>query len=205
MVNSNVFEINLYDSKESVKIKSKTFDLYAYSVYIGNHSIEVEQGDSLWMVNKDSVSVHRHGVYTSDTLGVVIRGYQCANRMSSFEDISNLPYVNGCSSNQLLHPIRPGDPTFQLLHIPPNTVEQKHHVHSTARVVYVYDGEGESVQGQDGSIIQKLKKGDVIILDKMTPHHFQTKDTHLIVLPLHIFSSTSLEFDHPMFNGTHKI
>ena len=60
-----------------------------------------------------------------------------------------------------------------------------------------------------GAILVKLTHdltpGTVVILDKMIPHHFSTDEEGLIVLPIHIFSSTSLENNHPMFAGTHKV
>ena len=86
------------------------------------------------------------------------------------------------------------------------SAEQAHHVHSTARVVYVHQGKGKSHIGQDDKIkTYDLTPGTVVILDKMVPHHFSTDEEGLIVLPIHIFSSTSLENNHPMFAGTHKV
>lgn len=100
-----------------------------------------------------------------------------------------------------------GDPTLQLLYIPPYTSEQTHHIHSTSRVVYCLEGSGYSIVGMKGhSIKTTLKVGMVIILEEMTPHHFETENESLKVIPLHIYSSIgSLEFNHPMFNGTHNI
>ena len=50
-----------------------------------------------------------------------------------------------------------------------------------------------------------LEVGDVIILDKMEPHHFETKEKSLTVIPLHVYSSTPLEHQHAMKVGTHEI
>ena len=50
-----------------------------------------------------------------------------------------------------------------------------------------------------------FKEGDVLIIDKMHPHHFITEKDSLVVLPLHIFSSTGLENNHPMMQGTHHV
>jgi hypothetical protein len=38
----------------------------------------------------------------------------------------------------------------------------------------------------------------------MAPHHFETENEWLTVLPLHVFSALpgNLESNHPMFNGT---
>jgi quercetin dioxygenase-like cupin family protein len=70
----------------------------------------------------------------------------------------------------------------------------------------VLKGHGYSIMGTSNkTITYELNEGDVVILDKMVPHHFETKDSSLVVLPLHVFSSTTLEYDHPMFNGTHKV
>ena len=92
-----------------------------------------------------------------------------------------------------------------MLYIPPFTSEQAHHIHSTSRIVYVLAGKGKSIVGQSKSTKTfDLIPGQVLVLDKMIPHHFSTGKEGLIVLPLHVFSSISQEFDHPMFNGTHR-
>jgi hypothetical protein len=39
----------------------------------------------------------------------------------------------------------------------------------------------------------------------MTPHHFVTEDDYLLVAPIHVYSSTALEKNHPMRNGTFEI
>lgn len=55
-------------------------------------------------------------------------------------------------------------------------------------------------------VIEELIPGKTVILQKMCPHHFETDSEHLIVLPLHVFSSIGrAEENHPMFNGTHLI
>jgi uncharacterized RmlC-like cupin family protein len=158
------------------------------------------------IVEGSEARIERGGQSISfDGVCVVIRGYQCETKTSRFESVSNLPYVNGCSSHQVFPPIRIGDPTMQLLYLPPNTKEQIHHIHSTTRVVYVKDGRGYSIQGMKGEKKIELNKGDIIILDKMTPHHFKTIEDELIVIPIHIFSSTDSEYNHPMRNGTFSV
>ena len=201
-----MYKIDKYDNGAVAIVKSKEFDLYAYTTYVGKQQVYVEQGDSIWLVNDSKAEVVRGGKFVNvEALGVVIRGYQCEEKTSSYSSGSNLPYVNGCSSHQVFPPVRIGDPTMQLLYLPSNTSEQAHHIHSTARVVYVLDGEGWSVQGMNNETEVKLNKGDVIILDKMTPHHFRTESSSLTVVPIHIFSSTVFEKNHPMFNGTFEI
>lgn len=188
-------------------VESGVKDLYHYTTYIGKHKIHLPAGDSIWLVEKGKMSVYRKpGFYKSKKMTVVIRGYAPEERSSTFETISNLSYVNGCSSNQLINPTRVGDPTAQLLYLPKYTQEQAHHIHPTTRVVFILKGTGVSIQGMKGhSKKVTLNKGDVIILDKMVPHHFETKDSELIVLPIHIYSSTELEFKHPMMLGTHSV
>lgn len=200
-----MFEIIHTDITNPAIYKSKPHDLYYYTVYVGGHVFNCEDGDSAWVITKTNAEVVRGGdgvsVHSTD-LAVVIRGYRCENKKSDFSTISNLPYINGCSSHQVFAPVRHGDPTAQLLYIPPNASEQAHHIHSTVRVVYVIDGEGKSIQGMNNDKEGILLPGDVLILDKMTPHHFTTGDSHLTVIPLHIYSSTVLENSHPMKNGT---
>jgi quercetin dioxygenase-like cupin family protein len=189
--------------------ESTTDDLYQYKVYGGKHTIDTKTTSSYWYIDKEVV-ISKTGdgsTLVSNIMCVEIYGYTPETRTSSYSRGTDLPYVNGCSTKQLITPVRPGDPTFQMLYIPPFCAEQVHHIHATPRVVYVSKGKGISVVGTPES--QKdyeLNVGDIIILGKMTPHHFKTNDNDLVVLPMHIFSSiASAEFDHPMYNGTHRV
>ena len=183
------------------------FGLYTHTIYVGNHKVDVKRGDTAWAVNGKKVFVApgKRSIETT-SMCVVLRGYNCPYRSSSINGSdTNLPYINGCSTDQLIHPIRPGDPTLQKLTIPPHASEQKHHIHSTARVVYVYEGQGWSIIGMKGEEKHLLEEGDVIILDKMEPHHFETEDSSLTVIPFHVYSSTPLEHNHAMKLGTHEV
>jgi mannose-6-phosphate isomerase-like protein (cupin superfamily) len=189
-------------------VESGDIDLYQYSSFIGGHVIKTSKRNSYWYIDNGSV-VARTGdgsTIESKILCTEIVGYTPETRTSSFSRLTDLPYINGCSSKQLINPNRLGDPTWQMLHIPPYTSEQAHHIHSTTRVVYVLSGKGQSHIGQGKRVKSfDLNPGDVLILDKMIPHHFSTNKDSLVVLPLHIFSSIDQEFNHPMFNGTHRI
>lgn len=183
-------------------------DLYQYRCYIQSQPIITDPICSYWYLNDREI-----GCFTGDDsifedfdVCVEIFGYTPETRTSTYTRGTDLPYLNGCSTKQLIPPNRLGDPTWQLLQMQPNTTEQKHHVHSTARVVYVISGSGYSMVGMSNNIkVHKLSKGMVLILDKLEPHHFVSSEDGLLVAPLHIFSSSSDEFNHPMFNGTHEI
>ena len=113
------------------------------------------------------------------------------NKTSGIYTKAYLPYVNGCSTKQIFPPERVGDPTLQLLDMPPYSSEQAHHIHSTVRIVYVVSGTGKSLVGMDKmTISEDLYPGKVIILQKMCPHHFETDQDRIILLPLHVFSSS---------------
>ena len=196
--------------------------LYSFKVYIGpNQKINLQDGESAWhykeksgeggephlrnkiygITNRNSQTVY------SDFVCTVIKGYVPPDRTAEIIN-TNLPYINGCSTESLIPPIRAGDPTMQILYMPPNSSEQEEHIHSTVRVVYVLSGSGTSISGRcldspEGDDEQELQSGDVLILDKMVPHHFVTYKEPLVCSPLHVWSSTSTEFNHPMFNGTH--
>ena len=190
-------------------IESCYDDLYSYTVYYGEQIVNVENGDSAWyyrfMNGRWSGHTKRGpGTVNSDKLCVVIRGYAPADRSVQIMG-TNLPYINGCSTESLLPPVRLGDPTMQLLHMPAGSSEQEEHIHSTVRVVYILDGSGICIHGlgavQEGI---SITKGDVLILEKMCPHHFVTEEESLLCSPLHIYSSVgAMEKNHPMFNGTH--
>jgi hypothetical protein len=183
-------------------------DLYFYTTYIGQHAISVERGDCVYYLSEDKTTAHlQRGPISLDSkhIATVVRGYMPENKSSSIITKTNLPYVNGCSTKQVFPPDRLGDPTLQLLDIPPYSAEQAHHIHSTVRVAYILKGTGRSIVGMEQKfIVEDLYPGKTVILQKMSPHHFETDGEHLIVLPLHVFSSIgNLENNHPMFNGTH--
>jgi len=181
--------------------------LYAHTIYTGKQTVMVEEGDSAWIVNKDNAQVvSGPATVETENMCVVIRGYVCPNKTVDIDgENTNLPYINGCSTDQLFHPIRPGDPTLQKLFIPSYASEQKHHIHSTGRIVFVHKGKGWSFVGMKGQEKYLLEEGDVIILDKMEPHHFETGEESITVIPLHIYSSTPLEHNHAMKIGTHEV
>jgi len=143
-------------------------------------------------------------VFTDFVVCVEILGYTPERRTSTYSKGADLPYVNGCSTKQLIPPARLGDPTWQYLSIPPGSQEQQHHIHSTARVVYIAAGKGNSIVGMPAvETVHELTPGMVMVLPKMIPHHFTASEEGLVVIPLHVFSSTTLENNHPMFAGTH--
>lgn len=202
-----MLESNFY-LNETRTVESSPHDLYQYCIYIGKHSIVTQKSNSYWYIKDNTVQCYSGPsiAFDSLTMCVEIFGYTPESRSSTFGKFTDLPYINGCSSKQLINPVRPGDPTWQMLYIPPFTSEQAHHIHSTARVVYVHSGKGLSHVGSAGNTTQHvLQPGMVVVLDKMIPHHFSTTDEPLVVLPLHIFSSTTEEHDHPMFRGTYRI
>ncbi len=209
------FGYSLIEAGDINRQENLMSDLYIYTVFTGDQTVQLEPGHSVWVFRHDEshgplVSAHgiwAHDTMQSDSLTVDIAGYRPPYRSAAVDATPRLPYINGCSTAQLLPPIRPGDPTWQMLYMPPHTSEQQHHIHSTARVVYVLDGAGIAVIGLgDQAYEETLDPGDVLILHSMVPHHFYTKDSSLIVLPLHIYSTpTAGEHDHPMMGGTHII
>lgn len=196
--------------------KSRTNDLYSYHAIAGDKGLNsgsqyVEVGDSLITLSPD----HQKALWLTGGMnhavhgfGCIIRGYQVGDKSATVDQEVNLPYVNGCATRQIFPPERLGDPTFQQLTIPPYTSEQMHHIHSTARVVFVLSGRGFSIVGQsDQTEETELLPGMLCVLDPMCPHHFRTEDDYLTVLPVHVFSSIGggAENNHPMFNGTKEI
>jgi hypothetical protein len=198
--------VNISDAQV---IDCEPTELYQHKVYVGQHSIQTNIRSSYWYVNGNQVAcvTGTGDVLHSTTMCVEIFGYTPEDRTSTFGRGTDLPYINGCSTKQLINPARHGDPTFQYLYIPAGTSEQAHHIHATPRIVYVAQGHGKSIVGTPGANKEyPLNQGDVIILGKMIPHHFETIDSDLVVLPLHVYSTSGQqEFDHPMYNGTHRV
>lgn len=199
-----------YDTDDNI-FQSDNEDLYLYDVYYGEQLVDVSVGDSAWYYRFMNGQWSGHtkrgpGVINSDKLCVVIRGYAPPDRSVQILG-TNLPYINGCSTESLLPPIRLGDPTMQLLYMPSGSSEQEEHIHSTCRVVYVLDGSAKCVHGIGSSKESiNITRGDVLLLEKMLPHHFVTDHNSLLCSPIHIWSSVGpSEQNHPMFNGTHLL
>lgn len=204
------YGVNYYAIGEREVITASPADLYFYTVYIGQHKLNVEQGDCAYYLSENVAvanAVRGPVEVTTSHLAVVIRGYMPDSKTSALLVSTHLPYINGCSTKQIFPPERLGDPTMQMLMIPPHTSEQAHHIHSTVRVVYVLQGSGRSIVGTRHHFEStELKPGMTIILNKMCPHHFETESQALVVLPIHIFSSVGKgEFNHPMHNGTYLV
>ena len=191
-------------------LSAREHDLYYYTIYAGQHQLEIERGDCVFYLSEDQQSAHlRRGPaqITSRWFATVIRGYMPENKSCGLSTQATLPYVNGCATRQIFPPERHGDPTLQLLDMPPYSSEQVHHIHSTVRAVYVLKGRGWCHVGMNKkSFRSELAPGQILLLEKMCPHHFETDEERLIVMPLHIFSSIgALEKAHPMFQGTYQI
>ena len=204
------FGVEYFPPGQPAIVTSRDNDLYSYKTYIGAHDVPVEKGDCVYHIDGKGDAHVQAGPVTvrSTIIATVIRGFAPPARSATIGKMAFLPYVNGCSTRQIFTPERIGDPTLQLLHMPPYSSEQIHHIHSTARVVHVLEGRGRCVVGMDKwSAKQELVPGMSLVLHPMCPHHFETDGESLLVLPLHIFSSppAGIEFNHPMFNGTHRI
>jgi hypothetical protein len=207
---ADVFGVRFFAAGSSAVAEARPTNLYHYRAFIGVHDVAVEAGDCVYYLGDDARSAWlRRGPVrvASRHLATVIRGYMPEDKSTTIHQGTTLPYVNGCSTKQLFPAERPGDPTLQLLHMPPYTTEQVHHIHSTVRVVYVLSGRGISVVGTtDHTVTHELCHGTVCVLEPMCPHHFETAAEPLLCIPLHIFSSTGRqELDHPMLVGTHLI
>lgn len=180
---------------------------YHYDLFMGPADVVVYKGDCVYWLDLPHTARLDVGptVVKSDAFAVVIRGFKPEPATARFGcKLPVLPYVNGCSTSELFRPPRLGDPTLQRLLIPGGSSEQAHHIHSTSRIVYVLRGRGVSVVGMDSPTRTDLLPGMVCVLQPMVPHHFETPGGEpLEVLPLHVWSSTSGESNHPMFRGTH--
>ena len=185
-------------------------DSYYYEVFVGGYVIDIHRGDCVFWLDSSLRRAHvTRGPQRieSAVFATLIRGFSPDNRSCEFSDSTVLPYVNGCSTKQVFPPERPGDPTLQLLKMPAFSSEQAHHIHSTVRSVFVLSGKGRCLVGmQRQTSVTELNPGTVCVFDKMCPHHFETDDSPLVVLPVHVWSTTpGAENLHPMFSGTFKI
>lgn len=202
------FGVRYVEPGQNLVVEANADNLYWYRCFVGNHVIDVATGDALWWIDpKEHVAHVRRGPakVASESFAVMMRGYMPETASAGFEQRTTLPYVNGCSTKQIFPPNRPGDPTLQLLDIPPHSSEQAHHIHSTVRCVYVLRGSGRSVVGMNkAQISEPLIPGKVCVLEPMCPHHFETDDDHCVVIPFHVWSTSpgGVENSHPMFSGT---
>lgn len=194
-----------YSSSESIIHRSSDQEMYTYTLYHGPSTISIDVGDCVYYIDDITAYLKRGPAQIeSKKFAVVVRGFAPPDKSAAIKSRMVLPYVNGCSTRQIFPPERPGDPTLQLLNIPANSSEQAHHIHSTVRVVHVLSGHGYSIVGMNSNTTKtKLIPGMSIVLDNMVPHHFETDDQDLLVMPVHIWSTmSSSEYSHPMFSGT---
>ena len=203
----NMYGAEYYPFGRQAHTGSKSDSLYTFFTYIGKKQLRVESGDSVfYFAENEARVVSGPADVSSQFCATVVRGYRSPNKTSSLGGMTSLPFINGCSTRQIFSPERIGDPTLQLLYVPPYSSEQEHHLHSTARVAYVLDGKGMCTIGlKDKFHSQKISKGTTIVIHPMCPHHFETRSEGLLVAPLHVFSSApgGQEFNHPMYNGSH--
>lgn len=201
--------VRLFPPGASAVVEAKPDNLYFYRTFVGSHRVDLERGDSAVWLSDDARTAHwtpGPARIATPRLATVFRGYAPEEKSSTIVRRTVLPYVNGCSAKQIFPPERPGDPTLQLLEIPPNSSEQVHHIHATVRVVHILAGSGRSVVGMGAKPrVVRLVPGMTVILEPMCPHHFATGAERLLCLPLHVFSSTALEGDHPMMRGTRPV
>jgi hypothetical protein len=200
------FGVRYLDPGAREVISSKDDEMYSYVAFVGPNIVDVDRGDCCF-VKRDNTAVLKRGPcrFTSPEFAAVVRGYAPPEKTADLAGRMVLPYVNGCSTRQIFPPERPGDPTLQMLTIPPYSAEQAHHIHSTVRVVFVLAGRGYSIVGMEKQCIAKeLVPGMVVVLDNMCPHHFETEESSVVVLPVHVWSALpgAVENNHPMFNGT---
>ena len=79
--------------------------LYFFKSYIGAHTITVELGDCVFWLSEDQVTARLERgptVVESVHIASVIRGYMPENRSATIVNRTVLPYVNGCSTSQVI-------------------------------------------------------------------------------------------------------
>jgi len=187
--------------------RSSPQDAYTFEVFAGPHRVDLAQGDCLFWLSTDRRIAHlTRGPQTVETayFATLVRGFSPNTKTHELSETTVLPYINGCSTKQIFAPDRAGDPTWQLLSMPAHTTEQQHHIHSTARCVYILSGSGKCLLGMKKPTTLLLKSGGICVFDPMTPHHFETQSEKLVVLPVHVWSSSQDEHNHPMYNGTFR-
>ena len=199
--------MSYFEPGSTAHVISHDADPYYFETFVGNHAVQVQKGDCVFWLSDDRKTAHLQrgpAKIESRHFATMVRGFSPENKTSTVTGRTVLPYINGCSTKQIFAPDRAGDPTLQMLIIPPQTSEQHHHIHSTARCVFILSGSGTCVVGMGGATTIPLKPGTVCVFNPMSPHHFETQDESLVVLPVHVWSSSGAEHDHPMFNGTFR-
>lgn len=203
--------MNLFEPGERAHLVAEDRDPYYYETFVGTHEIPIARGDCAFWLSPDlTVAQLTRGpqVIQSSRFATLVRGFAPETKTSTLGNKTVLPYINGCSTKQIFPPDRPGDPTLQMLFMPPHCREQQHHIHPTARAVFVLAGQGRCQigMGPGGENIFDLTAGMTCVIQPMTPHHFETGADSLLVLPVHIWSTVrGAESGHPMIDGTFRV
>ena len=153
----------------------------------------------------DFFSIVGSAIITSYGSGIITSAYKY-NGMNLFggplEKTGKLKYINGCTDTLLIPPVRKGDPCFNHLHFPPNTI-QTPHTHPSVRVNVVYRGSGICIVPESKVKEVPLVSGYAFIMKTDTIHSFNTLDTFMDVITFHPDSDVGMtDDDHPMVNKT---
>ena len=115
------------------------------------------------------------------------------------EERGRLGYIDGCSSTVLIAPLRVGDPTMNLLYVPPGT-DQTAHTHPSLRAGLVYSGNGVC-RVAEGDF--PLEPGVAFCIPANKLHSFHAPDDSLRLVVFHPDSDTGpTDEEHPMMNRT---
>jgi hypothetical protein len=119
------------------------------------------------------------------------------------EDSGRLCYIDNASTTILVPPPRVGDPVFNFLAFPPNTV-QSMHIHPTIRLGMIIGGRGECVTGNRKSLA--LYPGLAFNLPERMPHSFNSFEEGLKIIAFHPDSDVGpTDSSHPMLSRTYVV
>lgn len=116
------------------------------------------------------------------------------------EPKGRLKYIDGCSDNLLLPPVKKGNSCLNALYFP-SGINQTMHTHPSLRAGLVAKGSGTCIT-PDGEV--DLEEGNVWIIHTNKEHKFKTSlDEELVVVAFHPDSDFGPEDEnHPMINRT---
>ena len=210
------YPLKLYGHKEKSSIFKKNSGLFGF-ISSGNSRVKFDNGCEFSL---------KKGMYFSYSGNLEIQGgegfvIEVANHKpltmigGPLEKQGRLKYIDGCSDSLLLPPVKLGDPCFNHLHFPPNTI-QTMHTHPSIRIGAVYSGSGNCITpfGE-----MKLVKNKIFVIkpnydgNKETAndgkkyfvgsHKFDTQNDSMDIVAFHPDSDFGPQDEnHPMINRT---
>jgi len=165
---------------EMIINKNKILEKNEYFSFTKSYTEEV-------VIKGTAALIVRHGFIGQNSFG------------GPMEKQGRLSYINHCSDSVLIYPPRMGDPIANLLHFPPDII-QDWHTHPSYRMGIVFEGKGRCDLKNETF---HVTPGVVFCMPEKMLHRFVTEDDECRILSFHPDGDWGpTDENHAMLNRT---